>query len=482
MTSQRPGWKPGFLIILLFWAAVSFTDYPAPFIDDLSYVGAAMNLVLHGTYSNPYCEMLRTVGAGSGQLFLDYMPIENYFVAGWLTLFGISTSSFHVLFTLFALLASLLVYRFLPAARFSWAVALLICVAVYGLLGGVGLRADALGLCFYLVGCDAWREKHAAGFFVKNLFLGLTVITFPNLALLAMFTSLAALLYQKVFRQRTLPELVLPVVAMGAAYALCFLLFLVCIHGHLFEFLSSTVQNQKLSALGVRDRFQFFTALGISKWVVVQASFLVLAIFLIYKWRKITARREDVFFLCFCLVGFAILGYSSVNSASGAHIWAFACLMIALYLMMKEKWDLRAWGLYCAIFAIGCFGHFHVAIQHVLADPEISQERRADLLAQIERLHPARLYVDVYAMRELYDYKLPPNALAFETSSTTGWGNPKNAGMLPKGTVSVVSVSQAFPTPASPDAGKSAKPLKILGRVVPGVTKNPYDLEIIDNR
>ena len=482
MMSPQVGWKAGFLVILLFWVAVSFTDFPAPFIDDLSYIGAAMNLVLHGTYSNPYCEMLTTIGAGPGDLFLDYMPIENYFLAGWLTLFGISTASFHILFTLLALLVSLLIYRQLPARRFSWAVALVICAAVYGLLGGVGLRADALGLCFYLVGCDAWREKNVAMFFAKNLFLGLVVITFPNLAILAMATSLAVLLYQKIFLRRTLVELLPYAVAAGVAYVLCFVLFLICIEGRLSEFLAATVRNQQLSALGVRDRFQFFTALGLSKWVVVQVSFLALAAFLGYRWRNDPARRADLFFLGFCLFGFGILGYSSMNSASGAHVWAFGCLMIALFLVVRERWDFRAWGLYLAVFAIACFGHFHVAIQHVLADPEPSQATRAELVAEIERLQPQRLYVDVYAMRELYNYRLPPHALAFETSSTTGWGDPKSAATLPKGSISVLSVSRAFPTPDSPDAGRSAKPLKIFGHTLPGVTKNPYDLEIIDNR
>jgi hypothetical protein len=480
MTSPGLSWKLGFFAIIGFWALVSLGDYPAPFIDDAFYIGAAINLAQHGVFSNPYCEMLATIGCSDH--FFANMPLHDYLLAGWLKLFGISTLSFHVLYTLLALAVALLIYRLLPTVRFSWAAALLICLAVYGLLGGSGLRADALGFCFLLLGFDAWKARTVFHFFWKNFFLGLVVITFPNLAIPAMLLSLAALLHQKLFRQKTIRDLVPFALAMGAAYGICFVIFLICIDFRLFEFLACLVRNQQYSALGVKERFQFLTLLGISKWVVVQLSFLVLVGVLIFQWRKTPQRREGLFFLALSLLVFASLGISSVNSASGAHVWAFSCLMTGLFILTEENWDIRAWLLYVAVLALAAFGHAHVAIQHALADRPPGPEERAALLEKIAQLHPPRLYIDAYALRELYDYKFPANSFAFETSNTTGWGYPKSLSTLPKNSVSIVSVSYSFPTSRSPDAGKMAKPLIIFGHPVPGVVRNPYDLEIMDNR
>lgn len=482
--SREFAWKLGLALIVGFWGLVCLADgnYPKPFIDDLSYIGAAINLATHNVYTNPYCEMLTTVGAGPGQLFVDYMPAHNYFLAGWLRLFGISAASFHYLFALLAFLTSWLIYRLIPAVRMSWAVAAMICALVYGQLGGAGLRADAYGFCLYLLGCNAWQEKTLAGFFIKNLALALTVITFPNLGALAMITSVATLAYRRFYLVSAGRQLVPDIVAVGVAYALCFGLFLLCIQGQLSHFLSATALNQKLSTLGVRDRFQFFTPLGIAKWIVAQTAFLALVLTLLVRWRTIPARRADIFFLALCLLGFVLLGFSRMNSASGAHVWAFGCMMIVLYFLAREEWDIRAWVACLAVAAIVAFGHFHEAIQHLLADAPPPRAKFQLLRAEVEQMHPAKIYVNVYAAREVYDYRLPENAFAFETNSTTGWGGAKDASTLPKGSVSIVSVSHSFPTAESPDAGRSGRPLVILGLRVPDVAKNPYDLEIIDNR
>jgi len=480
MSSSGPNWKLGLFAIVGFWALVSLGDYPAPFIDDAFYIGAAINLAQHGVFSNPYCEMLATIG--SSDHFFANMPLHDYVLAGWLRLFGISTLSFHVFYTLLALAVSLLIYRLFPANQSSWAAAIVICLAVYGLLGGAGLRADALGFFFLLLGFATWRARTVFHFFWKNFFLGLAVITFPNVAIPAMLLSLAGLLHQKFFYQKSLRDLVPFALAMGAGYAICFGIFLLCIDFRLPEFLTCLVRNQHLSALGVKERFQFLTLLGLSKWVVVQVGFLALVGTLIFKGRKSPKQGENLFFLVLSLLIFASLGISSVNSASGAHVWAFACLMTGLFILSHENWGVPAWLLYGVVFAFAAFGHAHVAIQHVLADRPPGPEERAALLEEIAQLHPPRLYVDAYAMRELYDYKLPANTFAFETSNTTGWGDPRSLSTLPKNSVSVVSVERAFPTPLSPDAGKKARPLTILGHPVPGVVRNPYDLEIMDNR
>jgi hypothetical protein len=482
--SREFSWKLGCFLIAGFWLVIALADrnYPKPFIDDMSYIGAAINLATHNVYTNPYCEMLTTVGAGPGQLFVDYMPAHNYFLAQWLRVFGISTASFHFLIVLMAFLTTWLLYRLMPAARVSCAVAAILCALVYGQLGGAGLRADAYGFSLYLLGCTAWREKTLAGFFIRNLGLALTVITFPNLGPLAMMTTVATLAYRKFFLPLNLRDFVREIVAAGLAYAICLGLFLLCIQGQLGHFLHATALNQKLSALGVQERFQFFTPLGLSKWVAAQLVFLIVVVTLLARWWGDPARRADVFFLGFCLAGFLVLSFSSANSASGAHVWAFACMIIVLYLIVRENWDVRAWAAYLVLLPIFVFGHFHEAVQHVLADAPPPRAELDQLRAEAEAMHPRKLYLDVYAVRELYDYRLPENAFSAETNSTTGWGGATSMATLPKDSVTVATVGHTFPTPDSPDAGQRGKPLRILGVTMAGLVRNPYELEIMDNR
>jgi len=482
--SREHSWKIGLGLIAAFWLCIALADrnYPKPFIDDMSYIGAAINLATHNVYSNPYCEMLATVGAGPGQLFVDYMPAHNYFLAMWLRVFGISTAAFHFLFVLLAFLTTWLLYRLMPRVAASWLVAAILSGLVYGQLGSAGLRADAYGFCIFLLGCNAWQEKTLAGFFIKCLALALTVITFPNLGPLALLVTAATLLYRKFFLPLSSREFIQELLAAGLAYALCFGLFLLCIQGQLGHFLHATALNQKLSAEGVEARFQFFTPLGIAKWVVAQAAFLGVTLTLFVRGWARPSRRAQVFFLGLGFAGFLALSFSSANSASGAHVWAFACMMVLLYLILREQGGVRAWAAYFLLMPIFIFGHYHEAVQHVLADAPPPRAELDQLRAEVDSMHAPRLDLDVYAVRELYDYRLPDNAFSAETDSTTGWGGAINMATLPKDSVMVASVGHTFPTPDSPNAGQRGRPLRICGVRMAGLVRNPYDLEIMDNR
>ncbi|HEX4139802.1 MAG TPA: hypothetical protein VHY09_05605 [Candidatus Methylacidiphilales bacterium] len=478
--SQELSRNLGCILIVGFWALVSLGDYPAPFIDDMFYIGAALNLVQHGVFSNPYCPMLATIGCADH--FFANMPLHDYVLAGWLHIFGISTLSFHVLYVLLALGCSLLVYRFVADTRLAWLAALFIALAVYGLLGGAGLRADALGLLFLLAGFDTWQARTFLGHLWRNFFLGLTVITFPNVALPAMLLSLFGLAHGKLIQGKTFRQLMPGAIAVAVAYLLCFLIFLLCIDGRLSEFLSGMAKNQQMSALGVRERFQFFTPLGICKWVVPQAGFLLAVAAVYWLGRNDARRREERLFLALALLLFGALAISSFSSASGSHMWAFACLMTLLVFLTRGTWVLPGWLAYTAIFLLAAFGHDHAAIQHALADRPPGPEQRNALLTQIAQLQPKRLYLDPYAVRELYDYRLPPNAYDYATCSTTGWGGPKSQSDMPSDSVLVVSVGNTLPARHTPNPGQGRRLLRVFGVTIPALAANPYDLEILDNR
>jgi hypothetical protein len=479
MGSPLRFWWLGFAFIIVYWVLLFFDQYPAPYLDDGFFIGAALNLAQHGVFSNPLCDCFATIGCSDH--FFAYMPFHSYVLAAWIKLAGISTLSFCAFYAGLSLAVSLLIFRFIPAGKYAPLHAVLICFTVYEFLGGVGFRPDSLGLCLFLIGINVCQSKSLGIFFLKNLSLAAVVITYPNLGICAVLVSISSLVYPVAGPQRPVAQLIPKFLALLAAYLLSFLVFLYCIDGRFFEFLNGLHGNQQLAATGVRDRFFFFTPLGIAKWLVVQCSFLIFILTLIFLWRKDTTRRGHFFYLILVLLGFSILGISSYSSATAQHLWAFYCLTLSLVLIATFRWEKQLMGAWVIVFVITSFGHGHVAIQDCLADRRPTREEVDLLRYQVEQLHPRRLYLDPYAMRALYDYRLPPNAHSYEESDTFGWGPPSNLLNLPRDAVFVVSVMRAIPTPKSPHAGEQAQLQQILGHPIPKIFKNPYTLVIMEN-
>ncbi|MEI9999630.1 MAG: hypothetical protein WDO13_10905 [Verrucomicrobiota bacterium] len=473
--------KLGFALILAFWALVGLTDYPVPFIDDLFYIGAALNLAQHGVFTNPYADMLATIGCQDH--FFANMPLHDYVLAGWLRLFGISALSFHVLYTLLALGVSLLIFRFVATARHAWLAAIFIAAAVYGLLGGTGLRADALGLFFLLAGFDTWRAETPAGFLWRNVFLGLVIITFPNVALPAILLSLFGLVHLALLQRRSLRELAPFVLALAAAYA---------------GVLRPAADLRRRPARRVPDRAGQEPAderAGRARTLppvhadgdreVDRGP------------GRVPGRRGDA---VPALEGQAAAargaflpgprGADLRQSRSLEHELGHRRARLGLWLPDDRAGDPGAGkrGLGARGWPIRrCSPCPRSAMTTSRSRARWPTRRRAP---RRSRSCATRLpgcsrggFTSMPGRRgELYDYRLPANASGYETSSTTGWGGPRSVADLPKDAVLVVSVGQAIPTPRTPDAGHTARPLRILGVAIPDLARNPYELVIIDNR
>lgn len=473
--SRELSWKVGFYLVVFFWGFVSFFDFPPPFIDDAWYIGASINLVRHGIFSNPLCDSLITIG--SGQHFYASMPLHCYVLAGWLWLFGISTLSFKAFYTLLALAVTLLTYALLPVSRLSCLAALFVSLAAYGLLAGAGYRPDSLGLVFVLLGLAIWRTDGIVASLFANLSFGFAVITLPTVAVIGILTSIAVLIHRALFRGEKLAALLPYVAATGAAYFVSFLVFLFCIQGHLPEFWASLHENERLTQLAIAGRLHLFSALGICKWLILQPIFFLLLLALVPSAMH-RHQRGHLYFLGYVLAAFLWLAYSSFHSSTAGHVWGYACLIGILFIVLWKESRWPVWIAYGILYPIAAFGHAHVAIQHLLADPMPPRAQLQEMRERVAAMAPRKLYLDEYSMRELYNYDLPDNAFDYECCSTTGWSWPRSEADMPKNAVFVTSVSTAKPTTLNPDAGKDAQPLRIFGYSLPGVTKNPYQLEI----
>src|SRR5277367_424148 len=74
---------------LFFFATLWSLDFPKPYIDDLFYCGAGLNLAGGGDFSNPLLERQHF----PSHYFFLYPPIHSYAIAGWMKMFGIGARS-----------------------------------------------------------------------------------------------------------------------------------------------------------------------------------------------------------------------------------------------------------------------------------------------------------------------------------------------------------------------------------------------------
>src|SRR5208283_4171360 len=155
---------------LVFFGFLWLLDFPKPFIDDLFYCGAALNMAGGGDLSNPLLAWY------PGQLFFYAPPVHSYVLAGWLKFFGISAAAltgFQVTmyFSMAAAVIAILRKNESPG-WLEWLVPLVVTAAFLS----SGLRPEPLAAAltmagFAMIECGA-RKTPLVFFALLLMFLG----------------------------------------------------------------------------------------------------------------------------------------------------------------------------------------------------------------------------------------------------------------------------------------------------------------------
>ena len=471
--ASTSGWAP-LLLIALFWLAAFCSGYPAPFIDDIWYATPAVSLAEHGAYSNYVSDILAPID--SQRLFLAYLPLHSYVLAAWLKVFGVGAAPLRSFQVLAAAGASWALWHLLRPAAFRDATALLVSALVYVLLGGAGLRPDALALLLFLLGLRVYHSRRAAGYFLGCLFLALSFICSFNTAAVALLVVVSSLAALRWVRGSSWREVFGYAMAGATAFALVLLLFLWMIDFRLHDFLRCIAVTHADGSAGVRRRFmeQLFTPFWFSKWVVGQAA---LPLFCgIFWFRRGAQDRVQTWIVGLTLaLGYGLFAGVSSGSATGAHWWAFGCMAGALFLATRPGMAtgalLAGW---CLLLPVFVYGHGHQVVEGLLAArPPVNQKTL--ILDQVRQLSPAptRIYVDEYAWREIYDCRLPANGFDFVSARKPG--GYATVANLPPDSVAILSVKNA----GVEYSQRLGRPLRLFGHPVWGVFANPGDLLLI---
>jgi hypothetical protein len=466
---------PGFLTVVVLWLVLFATGFPPPFVDDLFFLGPAFNLVHTGICANPWCPGIGLIDPSGASEFFVYMPLHAHVLAGWISIFGVSTHSLTFFQCLAAALATLGLQRLVrPALSGVWAsLALVACVAFY--LVECGLRPEALALAFFGWGLMTLRLPSTAGWVLASLCLFASCITSPNIGVFAPLVAVVALgrsYYGESFPHflRRLAWMVLAGTAIGV-------LFLSLIHFQLAQFLAVFAKARASSApLLARQfayawtHFRFFKLLSLTLLpYVVLAGGLVVAL-----WRPgffvAPLSRWRVAWLG---VGGLLTVIPMTSSATGGLLPSIYCLVVGLYLAATLKIH-RIAGAAMFVAAFALFLHADDAYVALFAESLLlpRADSPAALRAQADA-HAGRLYVDSYALRSVYDYRVPVNGVDYAFGSMAHFLPPHTPADFPPG-------DWIMATPASLlDVPRPSLAVPIHGLIHPHTVPNPYDCVLV---
>lgn len=115
-SAQQMKWRCGLVFgAVLLWKLLLlvFTDLPLPSNDSFFYDGAVVNLLRHGSYTNP--ALAQALPISGTQVFSAYPPLYQWSLMPWMWLFGssaLSTMYYHLLlFAIYALLVLAVLHR-----------------------------------------------------------------------------------------------------------------------------------------------------------------------------------------------------------------------------------------------------------------------------------------------------------------------------------------------------------------------------------
>jgi hypothetical protein len=171
------------LVSILFFGTLWLLDFPKPFVDDLFFCGAGLNLADGGDFSNPLIERQHF----PSHFFFAQPPIHSYAIAGWMKLFGIGARSLTGFQNLMYLLAALATIAILRRHKAPGWLEFLVPLGVSAAFLPIGLREEPLSVALTMMGfaiIECGYSRHVPVFFAFLLmFLG--GATAPRLTLFA---------------------------------------------------------------------------------------------------------------------------------------------------------------------------------------------------------------------------------------------------------------------------------------------------------
>jgi hypothetical protein len=349
-------------------------------------------------------------------------------------------------------------------------------------------------LAFFTTGLDIIKARTNLATFFYSLLLFLSAITSPNIGLLVPLVILYALYFSPSANSSTPTgnhsELIVRLAALVVAFAMVVLIFLWMIGFQLDSFL--TIFNR------ARENATFRAPLAVilqNSWNMLKfgvSLLLPMAIAIAiampaFGWffRKQLTKQPAVSDLVFLTLSSAVVAYVAQSSGTGPYVLMLYTLVLGLSFVCRLRHGIQGIGaiLLAALFVFSSLNYGRYFFQFVLMSRSTDIENVAKIRRQIDEQKPAYIYLDSAAATELYDFRLPPNALDCYFGVEGIWDrfpmreNFRHDSILVVATQTAVIFS--YRDMLADPSTLPFKPLPFLGKLYSQMTADPYTLVLI---
>ena len=437
----------------VFFLSTWFAGMPLPNVDDLFFLGPALELLRDGSLANPLIAKWHPAAATS---FLIQPPIYPRIMSLWLEASGVSADAvraFHC-----ACLAGASLAANAALQRLGYRATLVVPVAMALSLTSSGLRHDNLGLLFAACGLLLLTAQRVPMQAAGSFLLFCAAATWPILIAFsapAIATRLWSSPRRAAFALQT-------IVAAAVAAAMVLILIDFQLSRFASEFLGLGHLANARSGMGAAIAHQL--TVGWSEFERLP-QLLVLACLGSMAWGRRAAGQRPV----------VLSAIASLALVTALYPFAFVAFFMLLSLPLIAIWSralLKPWFAAVAV-AAALMPRLFLPMMEVAAHMSPREQRQ---VAPGTLAHQ-QLFVDEYAARAIYSYRLPKGVLDWNWSrSPPGPSWPTDAAMMSQGDLWVIS------------SGKSAKcggisprqPFRLLGWSFNSIPASPWALVLVN--
>ncbi|SDU08018.1 hypothetical protein SAMN05444156_1842 [Verrucomicrobium sp. GAS474] len=474
-------------LLALGWFALAGAGYPPPNVDDICYAGPAIEVANgHGPMDpwGPYY-VEHTEGRAT------YPPFYAYLLGGWLKVFGVSSPSMLFFYALCGMALTLAIGFFVRRWRLAWWVEVLMTAFIVVCFASKGLRPDLCGMAMFAVGAaleageGRWRKGWGTALVVASVFTLPSIAAWAGPFLFYRFGERALAAGIPAACREMLPRLA----AIGAALGL---LFLWSVGFELRKFLAYAHANAlySVSMYGTIyfDNWTHSLGLFIRMALLTLLSYGVGAVFWAGVWQRTqgverqrlwlgTAAAAAVSVMLFRMLSVSSTGLQLLNLTSALVLPVFLAVGWLRGRKVLLAVALPAVLAVCVLLPVSYWQFLTWA-----ASPAVDKGRAREIKQEVDALAPALVWVDGYAARYVYDYRLPAELRDF-SHDRESYGRWVKASQEEKAARKADTVwilcAGTIPYAEGLENDRRPRPLRFFGRRFPRGIANEGELFLI---
>ncbi|MFP4296911.1 MAG: ArnT family glycosyltransferase [Spirulinaceae cyanobacterium] len=462
--------------IILFWLGCYALGLPFPQDDDLFFGGTAFNLAQSGEFVNP---LIAQWSERTATHFFVQPPFFFYILAGWLSIWGISTKSiltFKLLcYITFSISTALLLKHYKCSSLATYAIA--ICFATWALF--VGVRHDILGMDFLAIGALFLTRDRPFYYFWGFSFLGASILTAPILLVYAIPWGLALIYCNwRTTKARKKAYWIERIIAWIAAFLLNLILFLWCINFRFSQFLDDLSWHSSFR------RQSLGQAIPTAVWIwqmgygkIIHGSLLILllstSLLWLWHWSSTPKTPKNIILLFWINLILNLLIYASTVVT----IFRFFSWVIVILITSEVSLNKLTRKLLIVFAIVVFFLNNSMALVTLALTQKTNPNDYAEILEYVEQNPEKNYVIDGIAARFVFNYQFPKNTISWIGSVPAPLLWPTSLDDKTENEVWIISAQKAWHFPELPDYPR----VEIFGQKLDSIALRPYDILLIES-